>query len=148
MIIRTAGSRPSQAARDFGYTVAAVLNLVLLYLINVRPGWRVMPVLTEDTTRVLVVLNLSLAAGIVANLLYVLHDPPRWKALGELVTNSISLVVLFRIWAVFPFAFDAPEWTLIARTVLVIAIAGTGIAMLVQAVSAAGAAGRSVSGHA
>ena len=148
MITEPARSRPSRAARSFGYTVAAVLNTVLLYLVNVRPGWRAVPFLTEDTTRVLVVLNLSLTAGIVANLLYVLHDPPGWKALGDLVTNSISLVVLFRIWAVFPFVFGAPEWTLIARTVLVFAIAGTGIAMLVQAVSAAGAAGRSVSGHA
>ncbi|GAA3950487.1 hypothetical protein [Actinoplanes auranticolor] len=148
MITKSARNRPSRAARSFGYTVAAVLNTVLLYLVNVRPGWRAVPFLTEDTTRVLVVLNLSLAAGIVANLLYVLYDPPRWKALGDLVTNSISLVVLFRVWAVFPFAFDGHEWTLIARTVLVFAIAGTGIAMLVQAVSAAGAVGRSVSGHA
>jgi CHASE1-domain containing sensor protein len=147
MNTRTAHTRPSKAARGFGYTVAAVLNAVLLYLINVRPGWRAVPFLTEDTTRVLVVVNLSLVAGIVANLLFVLYDPPRWKALGDLVTTSISLVVLFRIWAVFPFAFDASQWTLLARTVLVVAIVGTGIAMLVQVLAATGATGRSISRH-
>jgi hypothetical protein len=148
MITKTVRSRPSRAARSVGYTVAAVVNTVLLFLLNVRPGWRSVPFLTEDTSRVLVLVNLSLAAGVVTNLTYVLHDAPRWKALGDLVANGLSLAVLIRVWAVFPFAFDAREWTLLTRTVLVIAMVGTSIAMVVQAVSATGAPNRSVSRHA
>ena len=145
MITKTVRSR---AARSVGYTVAAVVNTVLLFLVNVRPGWRSVPFLTEDTSRVLLLVNLSLMAGVVTNLTYVIHDAPRWKALGDLVANSLSLAVLIRVWAVFPFAFDAREWTLITRTVLVIAMVGTSIAMVVQAVSATRAPHRSVSGHA
>ncbi|GAA3343007.1 hypothetical protein GCM10020358_40070 [Amorphoplanes nipponensis] len=131
----TTRSRPSRAARAFGYTIAAVVNSVLLYLINVRPGWRAVPFLTEDTSQVLALVNLSLAAGIAADLLYVLHDAPRWKALGDLITTGISIAVLARLWTVFPFAFDAEQWTLVARTVLVVAMAGSAIAMLVDLVA-------------
>ncbi|MEU8233236.1 hypothetical protein AB0C12_26955 [Actinoplanes sp. NPDC048967] len=145
MITKSARRRPSRAARSFGYTIAVVLNAILLHLVNVNPGWDAVPVLTEDTSQVLLLVNVSLVAGIVANVVYVLYDPPRFKALGDLVTTSISLAVLLRIWVVFPFAIDAREWTLLARTVLVVAMVGTAVAMLVQAVTATGLTGRSAS---
>jgi hypothetical protein len=94
MNTRTARRRPSRAARTFGYSIAVVVNAVLLYLVNVRPGWRAVPLLTEDTSRILVLLNLSLVAGIVTNLVYMVDDAPRWKAFWDLVADGISLAVL------------------------------------------------------
>jgi len=129
-------SRPSKAARASGYTIAAVLNTALLYLVNVRPGWAAVPFLTGDTPRVLPLFNLSLLVGIALNLGYAAYDGPRWKALGDLVTDGFGLAVLIRVWTVFPFAFDGPEWTLVARTVLVFAMVGITIAMLVHAAAA------------
>lgn len=147
MIKKAVRTRPSRAARTFGYTLAAIVNVALLYLVNVRPGWQVVPFLTDDARQVLALFNLSLAAGIVTNLVYVLYDAPRWKALWDLVANGISLAVLIKVWAVFPFAFDAQGWTILTRTVVVVAMVGTAIAMLVQAVSMTGGAIRSVSGR-
>lgn len=147
MNTRSGRARPPRAARTFGYTIAVIVNVALLYLVNVRPGWQAVPFLTEDARQVLALFNLSLVAGIVTNLLYVLYDAPRWKALGDLVANGISLAVLIKVWAVFPFAFDAPEWTIVTRTVVVVAMVGTAIAMLVQAVSMTGGTIRSVSGR-
>ena len=140
MRISTVRSRPSKAARSFGYTLAAVVNTALFYLVNVEPGWRTVPFLTDDTRRVLVLFNLSLVVGIVTNLVYVVHDAPRWKALWDLVGNGISLAVLIQVWTVFPFAFDGQIWPLVARTVLGFAIAGTAIAMLVHMVTLTGRA--------
>ncbi|WP_199752317.1 hypothetical protein [Actinoplanes sp. ATCC 53533] len=147
MITKTVRSRPPRAARIFGYTIAAAVNFALLYLVNVRPGWGVVPFLTADTRQVLVLFNLSLVAGIATNLAYVLYDAPRWKALWDLVANGISLAVLIKVWAVFPFAFDAQEWTLVTRTLLIIAMVGTAIAILAQAISMTGGTIRSVSGR-
>ena len=42
--------------------VAMTVNLVLLFLVNVAPGWQAVPFLTE-TTDVLLLVNLSMAAA-------------------------------------------------------------------------------------
>jgi len=139
-------SRPLGAvARRAGYAVAVFVNLVLLFLLNIRPGWRAAPFLTDDTPHVLVLLNLSLLAGIVANLVYILADGPWVKTVGDLTTTTIGLAVLLRIWQVFPFDFAAyaVNWGLILRIVTALGLAGTGIALVVNAVALIGlSAGR------
>ncbi|MCD2109914.1 MULTISPECIES: hypothetical protein [Rhodococcus] len=127
----------SSVGRRAGYLVAIVVDAVLLYLINGWPGWDVVPLLTEDTTRVLGWVNASIIAGVVTNAVYLVSDPPRLKALGDLVVNGIGLYALVRIWQVFPFDFPddgSVPWDLIARTVLVVAIFGTIIALIVAVV--------------
>src|SRR3954467_4855602 len=100
---RQARARPSVAARRFGYLVGAAVNALLLYLANVRPGWHVVPFLTEDFAQVLVWVNASLLAGVVTNLVYLAHDSRWLTSLGGLVTTGIGLAALVRILQVFPF---------------------------------------------
>ncbi|MGI8329731.1 hypothetical protein ACRYCC_07175 [Actinomadura scrupuli] len=88
----SAGHR-SNTARRVGYLIAAGIGAALLYALNVRPGWDALPFLTDETSRVLGLLDLSLVAGLIFNLGYVLHDPPWLKSLGDLVTTGIGLVV-------------------------------------------------------
>ncbi|MFC4060591.1 hypothetical protein ACFOWE_19995 [Planomonospora corallina] len=125
------------AARRFGYGVAAIVDTVLLHLINKEPGWQAVPFLTEETWQVLPLVNLSLAAGAVANLVYMIHDPEWLRSLGELVTTVISLAALVRILRVFPFAFGDPaaDWALVAHWVLVFSIVGTAVAVVVNLVN-------------
>jgi len=107
--------RPSIAARRVGYVIGALVSVALLYLVNVWPGWQAVPVLTEDTRQVLGVVNLSFVFGLVTNVLYVAHDARWWRALGEVVSTGIALVVLIRVWLVFPFEFAAGpvDWALL-----------------------------------
>ncbi|MBG0815533.1 hypothetical protein [Planomonospora sp. ID82291] len=128
---------PVAAARRFGYSVAVVVDTVLLYMINVAPGWQTVPFLTEETWQVLPMVNLSLAAGAVANLVYMICDPRWLRSLGDLVTTAISLIALVGILRVFPFAFGDPsvDWALVARSVLVVSVAGTAVAVVVHLVS-------------
>ncbi|MFI7541796.1 hypothetical protein [Actinoplanes sp. NPDC049599] len=135
MTTNASHTRPSRAARSLGYTVAAVVNTTLLYLINARPGWAAVPFLTGDTRKVLLLVNLSLVVGIVTNLVYVSHDGPGWRAVGELVANGVALAAVARVWAVFPFVFSSPGWVLVAQVVLATATIGAAIAVLVQAVA-------------
>jgi uncharacterized integral membrane protein len=128
-----AHSRPHLAARKFGYLIAITLNAVIFYLINVQPGWQVLPFLTPETPQVLGLLNFSVIAAIVINTVYFLYDSPWCKALGDFLLAVIGLAVLERIWRVFPFTFTGWPVSLI-HAVLVVAIVGTVVAMMVNIV--------------
>lgn len=128
---------PPRTLRQLGYGVAAGVNAALLYLINGAPGWQAVPFLTDDVEAVLGIVNTSLLAGLVVNLLWSLADPEWWRALGQVVLSAIGLAATLQILDVFPFdftgwAFD-PTW--LVRLVLVVAAFGTGISLLVQVVT-------------
>ena len=127
---------PSVAGRRAGYTVAMTVNLILLFLVNVTPGWQAVPFLTESTTDVLLLVNLSMAAAVVANAVYSVFDPPWVRALGDALTTSVGLASLVRIWQVFPFDFDttAMPWDLVARWVIGVGIFGCIVAIIVALV--------------
>jgi hypothetical protein len=134
--------RPSAGARRAGYGFAVVFSAAMLVVLNVAPGWQAIPFLTSDTTQVLWLVNLSIAAGIVANLVYLAYDPPWLKSLGDLATTGIGLAAAIRVWQVFP--FDLPAgWSAGVRTLLVICIAVSCIALLAQIVALA----RWIAGH-
>ena len=90
--------RPSRGGRRAGYSLAVFFGAALLIILNGSPGWQAIPFLTSDTSEVLWLVNLSLAAGIAVNLVYLAYDPPWLKSLGDLVTTGIRLATAIRIW--------------------------------------------------
>lgn len=129
-------SRPT-AGRRVGYVIGAGVNVALLVLVNVWPGWRSVSFLTADAADVVGLVNLSLVLGIVTNGIYVVRDTPGVKALGDVVTTSVALAVLIRVQQVFPFDFDESgvDWAFWARAGLWFAIVVTCIALIVQLVT-------------
>jgi hypothetical protein len=122
--------------RNAGYVVSIVVNVILLVLVNSKPGWQSLPWITEAFADVVWLINLSLAASIVANIAYLLYDPPRFRAICQFVIALIGFFAAARLLILFPFdfsAYDAP-WALLTRIVLVIAIVGSVIAMIVEVV--------------
>ena len=128
--------RGSAGARRAGYCDAIGVSAALLFVLNGSPGWQAIPFLASDTDQVLWLVNLSLAAGIAANAVYLAYDPPWVRSLGDLVTTGIGLATAIRIWQVFPFAMSS-GWSTAVRVLLAIAIAGSCIALVVQVVSLA-----------
>lgn len=128
---------PGPATRRFGFAVAAFVNLLLLYLGNIWPGWQVIPFLTGETVEVLPWINASLAIGVVANVVNLIFDRAWLKSFGDLVTTSVGLAAMIQLWAVFPFDFGDSTfpWVVIVRTLLVIAIAGSAIGIVAAAVA-------------
>lgn len=128
--------RRGSASRRLGYAIGIGVNAALLYAGNVWPGWWVLPFLTEDAGQVIGIVNLSLITGMVANFACLLLDRPWMKALADLATLGIGLLVLVQLWQVFPFDFRgySLDWALIARVVLVAAMAGSAIGIIVQIV--------------
>lgn len=132
---------PSRAARRAGYVLGTAINLALLWLVNVSPGWRAVPLLTEEFAAVVGWVSLSLLVGGLANVVYLASDP-RWiRRSGDAITAAASFVVLVQLWVLFPFDLGAwSAWTPALRVVLAVVTIGTAIAVpanLVQAVTAA-----------
>ncbi len=129
--------RPSAASRRFGYAVAVLLNLALLYLINVWPGWDVVPFLSADFVEVLALVNASVIASVAVNLVYFVDDPAWVKNVGDLVTMGVGIAAMVVMWRVFPFDFGAAtfDWALVFRIVLGVGLVGAAIGMLYTFVS-------------
>ena len=120
------GRRPSIGLRRFGYTVAIVVNGVVLYLANNIVAWGWFPWLTDDFEQVLPYIDLAIIASIIVNAIYVLYDEAWFKAIGETVGLALSLVATAQLLRVFPFDFSgyAWNWDAIVTTVLILAMVG------------------------
>ena len=134
---RRASRQRSQAARRGGYVGSILINAVLIYLLDGHPGWRAVPFLTPATAQVIGMFTLTLAAGIAAHIVYIIADPPRLRAFGDLITLTILLVTALRIWQVFPFAFHGSMafWAVIVRILLIMGIVGMCIGLLYSLVT-------------
>jgi hypothetical protein len=129
---RSAPRRPARNARRVGYTVAVVINLALLWAVNVTPGWRWIPVLTEDFSAIVGFVSISLLVGAGVNLLYLAVDPPWLRRLGDAVTGGVAVVVLVLLVRDFPFALGG-AWSaseLPLRILLGLAAVGTAIGVV------------------
>lgn len=126
----TAPERTSATGRRAGYVVAVVVNALMLYAVNGWPGWDAVPFLTDATPQVLGWVNASILVNLLANMAYLTRDPPRLRALGDLVTTGVGLLAMVRIWQVFPLDVEA-GWETVARVLLVVGIVGSGIGMVV-----------------
>ena len=120
-------------ARKVGYLVAVVVNVVLLVLIDARPGWHALPFLTGRFTDVLRLLNVSLVVSATVNAVYLWFDPAWFTSLAQVGVSVIGLVVALRTLEVFPFDFAgyALHWAALIRVVLVVGVVGSVIGILV-----------------
>ncbi len=144
-----ADSRFAPTARRIGYGVAAVFNLIFLVIVNNLVDWGWISWLTEDFETLLPIINLSLLASVIVNLVYILYDQKWFKTLCETGLVTISLLVAIRTWQVFPFDFSAYsfDWETAARGILVVAIVGMSIALVVNVVKLIVAAARLAETH-
>jgi hypothetical protein len=115
------------------------VNSVLIYLVNVAPGWESVPFLSAGTAQVVPLFNAALAVGIAGNSVNIVVDRRWMRAVTEIFSSCVSFVFIVATWRVFPFTFDAAltDWTLVTRVVLVFAAVGCVISVIVQFVALA-----------
>ena len=134
MALTTTPVRPTATIRRFGYGIAIFLNAAALAAVNIWPGWHVVPFLTPDMALVLPLVNASIISSLIADAVYLVDDAPWLRELGNLVTTAIGAVALVRMWQVFPFDFAdaAVDWAFVVRTLIVLGVAGSVIAITVS----------------
>ncbi len=127
--VTTPRSGPSVGARRVGYGVAALINLVLVWVTHQLLDWEWPGFLTPDFDRVLPIVTASLLVSVAANAWFSWSDSGWRKPAGDLATSAIGFVAAVRVWQVFPFDFTGYEhdWSWLVRGVLILAVAGTAI---------------------
>jgi hypothetical protein len=128
-----------RTTRRIGYGVAVAVNGAMLAVVNNLLAWDWLPWLTDDFERVLIIINVSLVASMIANVLYIADDRPGFKGPMEFGLLIISLIATVRLLQVFPFDFSPYDvaWDTLARWGLAAVIAAISIAMIVQLVQLA-----------
>jgi hypothetical protein len=126
----------ARPARKVGYLVAVIVNVTIWVVVNVRPGWRELPFLTEDFLDVLWLVNLSLVTSAVVNLAYLFYDPAWFKSVSQIGLLAIGMAASIRTWQFFPFDFSSYmfPWDAMARVLLGLAIFGSFVAIVVELV--------------
>jgi hypothetical protein len=124
------------ATRRLGYVVAVAVNIGLLYVVNNLLEWGVPEFLTDDFERVLPIMNFSIVVTMLVNLVYLFFDPTWFKSVTQIVLSVIGLIVVVRLYRVFPFDYSAYEfyefeWEVVTRVVLVLIMIGISIGIIV-----------------
>ena len=116
--------------RRTGFVALALINAVLLVLLNASPGWQTMTFLTEDFGEVLGLINASLLCSLLFNTIAAFTRSLLLRGAGEAIAATVALVALAKLFAVFPFSLPSPGWELPVRALLGLAMVGTFIALV------------------
>jgi hypothetical protein len=119
-----------------GYTIAVVVNLVLLFVVSNLLAWGWIPFLTDDFEQVLPIVRLSLIVGAGANAVFIFYNAPWLRSAGQIVQNVVSLFAIVATLKVFPFDFSPYRinWTAITRVGLILAGVAVGIGLIAEIV--------------
>jgi hypothetical protein len=114
------GRRRRRSDGRGGYLFGAFVYSVLLFLVNSWPGWESVPVLTSSADSLVWLVNLSLAVGLLAQLVCAFDDAPRLQAVGVYAVALLNTAIVGRMLQVFPFDFRDvdPAWDTATRIVL------------------------------
>lgn len=115
--------------------IAALLGVVacagLLWVINENPGWESWGFLTEDFGKMVLLVNASLISGLVLNVMALITDSGGWRGLRDAVGATFGLVILARLFVLFPFAVaDDSAEQLVIRVLLGVAMIGAFIGVV------------------
>jgi hypothetical protein len=124
--------RAPRGARMVGYLLAIAINAAFIWFVNVAPGWRWLPFLSEDFSRVAGLVTLSFVISVLVNLVYLGLDPPWLKRLGDALTAAVAVVVMYQLFRIFPFDFGQQwaGWETPVRVLLGLGSAGAAIAVI------------------
>jgi hypothetical protein len=131
--------RPAQRRNGsvVGHVVAEVWWLLVLFALNVLPGWHAIPFLDASAGSLLWLVNLCIVARLVAHLVYLADGAGRFRPAGDYLIALLDLIVAAEVLVEFPFDFGAAgaTWETATRLLLVAAI-------VISVLRAAGAATR------
>jgi hypothetical protein len=111
--------------RRGGYAASLLVSLVMLFLVNVWPGWEAVPFLTPRTVLVIGAVNASIVVRAIADLVNVVVDRPRPRAFGDIIAIGFGLIAITEIWQVFPLDVIGTGWETVARVLLALGFVGS-----------------------
>lgn len=113
------------------YFVAIIFNLIFLYIVNNLLNWHVYFVLNTFND-VLWIINLSVIATIIGNVLLLLYSPERFRHVMKIILNIFAFVAVYFVYVVFPFNFYNSFYNWAFGILLILAMIGIIIAIIVE----------------
>lgn len=110
--------------------VVAVVELGLLHLVQVWPGWRTLPLLTPAAEELVPWVVGALWTGVVLETVALVVRTRWWRAVADLTSSAVGLAASVAAWDLFPVVAGSP-WRTPLRAALVVAIVG-GVAGVVS----------------
>jgi hypothetical protein len=132
-------SNHRSSARQFGYIVAIIVNLVLFYLVNNLLNWH-LPYISNFFTpafaNCLWAINLSFSVGIFINFLFLAYNPRWFRHLMQVIQSVFGLISVYVFYSIFPLNISNPTLEQLVHWALLIVMVGIGIAILVDVIVA------------
>lgn len=107
-----------------------MVDLLLLLVVTTFPGWQQLGFLTPSAAEVVPVFTAALWVGVGVNVLLLVADPRWLRGLTDMVTSVVGILVLVRVWEVFPFTFADTVWGLLTRMIVVLGLVGCAIGVI------------------
>lgn len=117
--------------RWYDYLIAILINLVFLYIVNNLIYWN-LSFIAGSFADVLWALNLSLVVAIVANVSFVVYDPPWYKIVAKILMSFTALVAAFTLLTVFPFVINQVILAVGLKILIIIGILASVVSILFQ----------------
>jgi putative flippase GtrA len=119
--------------RRIDYVAAIIVNLALLYAAHELPTWHI-PYVTEKYAECLWAIDLSFAANIIANCIYLFHDKEKTKGIGRIILNLIGLNFIYTFYTIYPFDFSTmPDLEQAAKIAFITGIIGIAFSTIIEA---------------
>lgn len=116
------------------YYIDLAANIILLYFFNNIIYANIPFLANKSYISCLWAINLALAVGIIGNFILLLYRPRWFHHLVQAVLSALIILAAYIVYRIFPFTFNSDVLQTVARTLLLIIMAGTGIGLIVEVV--------------
>ena len=117
--------------RTSEYIVAIIFNIIFFYIVNNLLNWNIY-FITPALNEVLWIINLSIIATIIGNILLLLYSSEGFRNIIKIIINTINFVAVYFVYEVFPFNFNNSFYNWVISIFLILIMIGLVIASLVE----------------
>ena len=87
------------------FVVAIIANIILLYIVNNLLSWN-LGFIASSFQDVLWIFNISIAATIIGNILFLIYHPGWFRSIIQIILNILGFIVVYYLYTVFPFILN------------------------------------------
>ena len=84
---------------------AIIANIILLYIVNNLLSWN-LSFIAPSFQDVLWIFNISIAATIIGNILFLIYHPGWFRSIIQIILNILGFTVVYYLYTVFPFILN------------------------------------------
>jgi hypothetical protein len=120
-------------AKTSGFVAAIIVNIIVLYVVNNILSWN-LGFIAPSFQDVLWIFNLSIAATIIANIIFLVYHPGWFRSILQIILNILGFLVCYYLYTIFPFTFSQAAYTLVLQIILILGMIAVVIATVYEVV--------------